>query len=137
MRSCSFSSLRCVQINLHHSRSAALHLSQLILDLDVDVVLLQEPYSAKSDDVAYYVKYVPEGYSRLIVSNRDHAYGSAVLAKTSLGATLCGQGAANAIAGIKIDASPSPFIYFRYTVDSPFPGLLFSFKFSSIISLME
>jgi endonuclease/exonuclease/phosphatase (EEP) superfamily protein YafD len=38
--------LKCLQINLRHSRCAALNLSQLILDLDIDVILIQEPYAA-------------------------------------------------------------------------------------------
>ncbi len=33
--------LKCFQINLRHSRCAALNLSQLILDLDIDVILIQ------------------------------------------------------------------------------------------------
>lgn len=92
MRSRILSSLRCLQINLHHSRTAALHLSQLILDLDVDVVLLQEPYAVKSGDGDYFVKYVPEGYSQYHSLDGDHAYGSVIIAKTSLGTTLCRQG---------------------------------------------
>lgn len=112
MRSSLLSSLRCVQINLHHSRSAALHLSQLILVLDVDVILIQEPYAARSVDGAYYVKYGPKGYFQYHSLNGDHAYGSAILAKNSLDAALCEQGAMNAIAGIRIDASPSPLYLF-------------------------
>lgn len=111
-----------MQVNLHHSRTAALHLSQLILDLDVDVVLLQEPYASKSLDGVYYVKYVPPGYSQYHTLNKDHAYGSAVLAKTALGATLCVQGAKNEVAGISIDASPSPLhlfsVYCRFSLPS-------------------
>jgi len=116
------SSLRCVQINLHHSRTAALNLSQLILDLDVDVVLLQEPYAAKSSDGSFYVKYVPTGYSQYHSLDKDHAYGAAVIAKSALGATLCGQGAQNAVAGVRIDSSPAPLylfsVYCRFSLPS-------------------
>ncbi len=122
MRSIYLPFLRCVQINLHHSRTAALHLSQLILDLNVDVVLLQEPYAARSSDGAYYVKYVPTGYSQYHSLDKDHAYGAAVLVKSSLGATVCGQGAQNAVAGVRIDSSPSPLylfsIYCRFSLPS-------------------
>jgi hypothetical protein len=35
--------LKCIQINLRHSSLASSSLSQIILDLDIDVVLIQEP----------------------------------------------------------------------------------------------
>jgi len=68
------------------------------------------------------VKYVPDGYSQFHSLDKDHAYGSAILAKTSFGAALCGQGAMNAAAGIRIDASPSPMylfsVYCRFSLPS-------------------
>ena len=37
--------LKFFQTNLMHSFSAALNLAQLILGLDLDVILIQEPYA--------------------------------------------------------------------------------------------
>ncbi len=37
--------LRCLQINLHNSKLASANLSQLVLDLSIDIVLIQEPYA--------------------------------------------------------------------------------------------
>ncbi|EFX75998.1 hypothetical protein DAPPUDRAFT_107426 [Daphnia pulex] len=37
--------IRCIQINLHHSKLASATLAQTVLNLDIDVVLIQEPYA--------------------------------------------------------------------------------------------
>ena len=52
--------IKCLQINLRHSRAAALNLSQLLLDLDVDVAFIQEPFAVSDPSVS--VKYVPDNY---------------------------------------------------------------------------
>lgn len=41
---------KCVQINLQHSRSVALDLSQLILDHYIDIALIQEANANKDGD---------------------------------------------------------------------------------------
>lgn len=42
---------KCVQINLQHSRSVALDLSQLIhYGHNIDIALIQEPYANKDGD---------------------------------------------------------------------------------------
>jgi len=105
------SSLRTIQINLHHSRTAALHLSQLILDLDIDVVLIQEPYAVNSTEGTI-LKYVPSGYSQFHSLDHDHAYGAAILVKNSLNCSICPQGAGNAFAGVKILLKNKPTYFF-------------------------
>lgn len=57
----------------------SLHLSQLLLDLDIDIALLQKP-SAVSD-LSPRLKYIPEGYVVLHNLSGDHAYGAAIIAK--------------------------------------------------------
>ena len=45
------SSLKCIQINTQHSFYASANLSQVILDLDIDLVFVQEPYTTTSQRV--------------------------------------------------------------------------------------
>ena len=52
------SSVKCLQINLRHSKNASLHLSQLLLDLNIDIALIQEPYAVA--DPLPRLKYVPD-----------------------------------------------------------------------------
>lgn len=82
----STSSIKCLQINLRHSRLAALHLSQTLLDLDIDVAFIQEPYATSNPNIT--IKYVPEHYAQLHSLLSDHAYGAAILAKRCLNPTL-------------------------------------------------
>lgn len=37
--------LKCLQINLRHSSLASASLAQVILDFEIDIVLIQEPYA--------------------------------------------------------------------------------------------
>ena len=37
--------LKCIQINLRHSKSASLHFFKLLIDLDIDIAIIQEPYA--------------------------------------------------------------------------------------------
>ena len=73
------SSVKCLQINLRHSKNASLHLSQLLLDLNIDIALIQEPYAVA--DPLPRLKYVPDDYVELHSLTADHAYGAAVVAK--------------------------------------------------------
>lgn len=94
------SSLRCLQINLRHSKAAAQNLSQLILDLDIDVVLIQEPsasFSPLTSNIE--VKYVPVGYSSFHNLSSEHSFGAAIIAKSSLNANLTLFGGATLVVG--------------------------------------
>ena len=52
--------IRCLQINMRHARAAALHLSQLLIDMDIDIVFIQEPYAVSDPNV--FLKHVPDRY---------------------------------------------------------------------------
>ena len=51
---------KCLQIILQHCSTAAASLSQLILELDLDIVLIQEPYVMSTKDS---FPNLPPGYS--------------------------------------------------------------------------
>ncbi|KZS07388.1 Uncharacterized protein APZ42_028939 [Daphnia magna] len=52
-------SLLCLQINLQHCKIAFLNLSQVLVELDVDIALIQEPYAItnKFNNEFTYTKY--------------------------------------------------------------------------------
>ncbi len=74
--------IRCIQINLHHSKLASTSPAQTVLDLDIDVVLIQEPYAYLA--VIPVVANIPPGFSAFHHLSNDHAYGSAILIKDSV-----------------------------------------------------
>ena len=83
-------SLSCIQINLRHSRSASASLAQLLLDRDIDVALLQEPY-AKVSPISHEITIpnVPPEYSCYhLLSKPSYLFGAAIIAKSSLHASL-------------------------------------------------
>ena len=93
-------SLKCLQINLRHSKNASLHLSQLLFDLNIDVALIQEPYAVA--DPLPRLKYLPDDYVELHSLTTDHAYGAAVVAKKSLQAFAFPLNTPNSVAGVKV-----------------------------------
>ena len=52
--------LKYIQINLQHRRLASLSLAQIILDFNIDLVFIQEPYTYNNDGIA--IPNVPSGY---------------------------------------------------------------------------
>ena len=67
--------LDCLQINLRHSRMASLHLSQLLIDLKIEIAFIQEPYATNSDHQISQ-KYIPDNFISLHALSDDHAYGN-------------------------------------------------------------
>ena len=107
--SVAMSSLRCLQINLRHSKAAARNLSQLILDLDIDVVLIQQPSASFSLFTSKIeVKNVPVGCSSFHNLSPEHAFGAAIIAISS----MTYFGASNSCCGISI--SPNLFFFSLY-----------------------
>ena len=54
-------------------------LAQVIVDLDIDLVLIQEPYAFSATHPV--IPNVPTGYSTFHALTEDHAYGSAIIAR--------------------------------------------------------
>jgi hypothetical protein len=69
--------LRCLQINLHNSKLASANLSQLVLDLSIDIVLIQEPYAISGPSPT--LANVSPRYAAFHALSSDHAYGAAIL----------------------------------------------------------
>jgi hypothetical protein len=100
--------LKCYQINLMHSRCAALNLAQLILDLiqlilDIDVVLIQEPCAKASPlSSAIKLKFIPPGQSSFHCLSSSHAFVSAIIIKSSPNASFCSFVQSNTCCGVKL-----------------------------------
>ncbi|EFX71973.1 hypothetical protein DAPPUDRAFT_326690 [Daphnia pulex] len=65
--------LKCLQINLQHSCLASASLAQVVLDLDIDVVLIQEPYALLTCPP---VVATSQCFSAFHMLSDDHAYGT-------------------------------------------------------------
>ena len=75
--------LNCLQINLRHSKAASANLSQLLIDLNIDVALIQEPYAyCHAEQIT--VANVPNGYTAVHELDVMHAYGAAIVVKDTL-----------------------------------------------------
>lgn len=74
--------LKCIQVNLRHSKSASLALAQFILGLDVDIALIQEPFAYLGPVPV--VANIPAGFESFHQLSADHAYGSSILVKKSI-----------------------------------------------------
>jgi hypothetical protein len=100
---------------MQHAKAAALHLSQLLIDMNIDIVFIQEPYALSQSNVS--LKYIPDHFVQLHSLSHDHAFGAAILAKRSLNPSLLPLEISNCAAGAKIIIHDQPLflfsVYFR------------------------
>ena len=91
--------LKCLQINLRHSAAASAALSQLIHELDLDIILIQEPYvNRTTKDISD----VPAGYRFFHQLTDDHQFGAAIIYKSNLAVKPISHHSSNEIAGIEL-----------------------------------
>jgi hypothetical protein len=74
--------LRCLQINLHHSKLVSANLSQLVPDLSIDIVLIQEPYTISGPSPT--LANVSPRYAAFHALSSDHAYGATILLRQTI-----------------------------------------------------
>jgi hypothetical protein len=77
-----YNALKCLQINLRHSKLAAASLAEVILENELDMIFIQEPYAV--NPYAPTLVDIPPGYIAFHSLNHSHAYGAALLIKLSL-----------------------------------------------------
>ncbi len=75
--------LNCIQINLRHSKAASANLSQLLLDLKIDIALVQEPYAYISAD-RIIVANIPDNFTAFHDLSEEHAFGATIIVNNSL-----------------------------------------------------
>jgi len=75
--------INCLQINLRHCREAFASLAQVILDHNIDIVFIQEPYT--SIKPSFNIPNIPTGYKiwHSLSLDRESHYGAAISAKQS------------------------------------------------------
>ena len=92
--------LNIIQINLRHSAAASAMLGHLILERNVDIILIQEPYVSNYPELR--IPNVPKGYTTFHNLNEDHAYGALIIARGRLKASKSHLTQHNAAVGINI-----------------------------------
>ena len=76
---CPFYKEQCLRLNLQDNRTASAALPQVILDLNVDILFIQEPYTTKK-----LVPNIPFGYSVRHALDNDALYGAILIIKNNL-----------------------------------------------------
>lgn len=89
----------CCQINLQHKKKAMERTKRLLVDRNIDIALIQEPYALGAAAPEMYG--VPAGYTAFHNLTEHHTSGAAVIAKNSLRPKICSYGR-NDIAGVRI-----------------------------------
>ena len=67
--------MRFIQINLHHSKSTTSNLAQLLIELDIDCALIQEPHRKREGD-EFVFRDITINYQLIHCLMDDHAYGA-------------------------------------------------------------
>lgn len=88
---------RCLQVNLRQSKTAAAALSQIILENNLDIILIQEPYARHVNPTV--LADIPNGSVAFHPLDHDHAFGAAIWSIPSL--------------------SDHPYIYFEISRQRP------------------
>ena len=98
--------MRCIQVNLRHGKRATSNLSQLMLELDIDCALIQEPYVIYVNKNTFDFYDIPKNYEIFHSLTSDHAYGAIVAVKSKYNPKKLGYllSASNNCVGIKVNA---------------------------------
>ena len=107
-------SFTCIQANLRHSHAASASFSQLLLDLNIDVALVQEPYAApgRCDTSSRpSIDYLPEDYESFHNLGADHLYGAAIFARRSLRASIIQTFSSSHAVCVRISSRDSQLIF--------------------------
>ena len=106
--------VKCLQINLQHSKLATANFAQLLIDLEIDVALIQEPYVRKDPQTNQLnIPDIPGEFSTFHhLSYDQHQYGAAVIIKTNLNPSVSETMVENHAIGVNIPISNSVINFF-------------------------
>ncbi|KZS05369.1 Uncharacterized protein APZ42_031464 [Daphnia magna] len=76
------SNFKCMQVNLRHAKAASASLAEVVLENNLDIILIQEPYARNFDSPT--LVDIPPGYVAFHSLDREHAYGAVILVRLSL-----------------------------------------------------
>jgi Endonuclease-reverse transcriptase/Reverse transcriptase (RNA-dependent DNA polymerase) len=91
--------LKCLQINLRHCAAEAANLSQIIHELQPDLIFIQEPYVKPTGDLAD----VPLGYQSYHRLGEDRNYGAAIIYRANISVKPITEKSSNEIACIELE----------------------------------
>ena len=91
--------IRCLQVNLQHRKKSMERTKRIIIERDIDIALIQEPYAIGRTSPELYG--VPTGYTAFHNLSENHTYGTAIIARNSLRAKLCSYGR-NEVTGLQV-----------------------------------
>jgi ribonuclease HI len=116
--------IQVLQINLRHSRLATAALSQVLLDLDTDVALVQEPYASRFNcESPPVIPYLPDSFEALHFLDSNHHYGAAIVAKKSLRCQLLPNLSGNHIIAVQLELDGYAFILLSIYLRPSLPSL--------------
>lgn len=93
--------LKCLQINLRHSKAAGKNLEKVIVDRNADIVFIQEPYVTIKNNI-FLIPYLPKNYKIAHNLDNQHAYGAVIIVKSCLAVSQVGDLMANHLVGLEI-----------------------------------
>jgi Endonuclease-reverse transcriptase len=103
--------LKFLQTNLRHGRLAAANFAQTLLELDIDIALIQEPYAASDKGtLPPRIPFLPDAYHALHRLDAHHHFGAAIVAKKSLKCSLLPDHSQNHFASALVEFDSSPIL---------------------------
>ena len=116
--------IKVLQIKLCHSRLATAAFSQTLLDLDVDIALVQEPYVFKFySDSSVPIMSLSDSYEALHKQDSNHHYGAAIIAKKSLKGRLLPDLSVNHVAAVRLEFDELSFLFLSVYLRPSLPSL--------------
>ena len=118
------SAIKFLQINLRHGRLAVASFAQTILELDIDVALVQEPYASRTTAHSpLIIPYLPDSYEALHLLGDDHHFGAAIVAKKSLRCRLLPNRSANHVAAALVELDGASILLLSIYLRPSLPSL--------------
>ena len=103
-----------MQTNQQHFSTASSSLAQLILDFNIDIVFVQEPYTILQGNSTFFPK-VPTGYIVRHWLDHNAAYGAAIIIKKCISSRIITDHSSNNVIGVEIELGTQPYrIYSVY-----------------------
>jgi len=104
--------IKFLQINLRHCRLAAATFSQTLLDFDIDIALVQEPYATRdSAALPPHIPFLPDAYHALHRLDSNHHFGAAIVVKKTLRCNLVPSDSKNHVATALLEFDGSKTLY--------------------------
>ena len=92
---------KCIRLNQQHCSTAPSSLAQLILGLNIDVIILQEPYTIFQGN-SIFCPNIPNGCIARHCLDQNAAYGAAILIRKSIPSQVITHHSSNNIIGSEI-----------------------------------